>query len=387
MTRRAVVSIIITIAMCASLDASPTYSAPAELATAAAASGPAARLDPPARTFSFLATGDVLTESPVTLAASAAATGTGARYDFVPLFAPVAPIISSADIAICHMEMPIGLPGERDGVYGHSPFGGNLILAPYEIATSLSRVGFDRCSTASNHSNDVGVGGIESTLAALDAAGISHSGTARTPAEAAISVMTINGVKLAHLAYTRYSNTTVPSEPWQLNFAASPDQVAADVHAARAAGAEVVVVSLHLSKELLSEPTPEDRQFVTDLTAETHIDLIVEHGPHVMQPLERVNGTWVYWSVGNLISGMGTASRGKYVDPRTLDGVAAGARFTETSPGVFDVQPWPVLLCVDAFSRRVFAPLAPGVPQLSPLVQSEMDACARRSLAVLPSLH
>jgi poly-gamma-glutamate synthesis protein (capsule biosynthesis protein) len=172
-----------------------------------------------------------------------------------------------------------------------------------------------------------------------------------------------------------------------LNFAATPGQVVADVGAARAAGAEVVVVSLHLSKELLAEPTPEDRQFVTDLTALAHVDLVIEHGPHVMQPVERVNGTWVYWSVGNLISGMGTASRGKYADPRTLDGIAAGARFTEMSPGVFEVQPWPVLLCSDAFSRQVFAPLAPSGQQWSALVQSEMDACARRSLAVVPTLH
>ena len=386
MARRGVVGIVVTIGIIASFDAVPTYSAPADLTTAAAASNIALRLDPPPRTFSLLATGDVLTESPVTLAAAAVA-GPGVRYDFVPLLAPIAPIISSADIAICHMEMPIGLPGERDGVYGRSPFGGNLILAPYEIATSLARVGFDRCSTASNHSNDVGIGGIESTLAALDAAGISHSGTARTPAESAITVMTINGVRFAHLAYTRYSNTTIPADPWRLNFAASPEQVAADVRAARAAGADVVVVSLHLSKELLTEPTPEDRQFVTDLTAQAHVDLVVEHGPHVMQPLERVNGTWVYWSVGNLISGMGTASRGKYADPRTLDGIAAGARFTETSPGVFDVQPWPVLLCVDVFSRQVFAPLSPNGQQFPPIVQSEMDACARRSLAVVPSLH
>jgi poly-gamma-glutamate capsule biosynthesis protein CapA/YwtB (metallophosphatase superfamily) len=43
----------------------------------------------------------------------------------------------------------------------------------------------------------------------------------------------------------------------------------------------------------------------------THIDLLVEHGPHVIQPVEQVNGTWVYWSVGKLISGMGIPSTGK----------------------------------------------------------------------------
>ena len=146
---------------------------------------PAVRLTPPHRSFSLLATGDVLTESPVIVAASALAAGTGARYDFAPLFGPITAMISSADIAICHMEMPIGAPGAYPGVYGRSPYGGNLILAPYEIAAGLQRAGFDRCSTASNHSNDLGESGIDTTLAALDAVGITHAGTARSPTEAA----------------------------------------------------------------------------------------------------------------------------------------------------------------------------------------------------------
>jgi Bacterial capsule synthesis protein PGA_cap len=351
----------------------------------ASATQPAVRLTTPLRSFSLVATGDILTESLV-MSAAARAAGTGARYNFAPLFAPVAAMVSSADIAICHMEMPIGAPGDPPGVYGRSPFGGNLILAPYEIAEGLGRTGFDRCSTASNHSYDLAAPGIATTLSALDAAGMTHVGTARSPTEAATSIMTVSGVRLAHLAYTRYSNTVLPGEPWRVNFAASPAQVAADVNAARAAGAEVVVVSLHLSKELLSSPFPEDRQFVTNLTALAHIDLVVQHGPHVIQPVERVNGTWVYWSVGNFISGMGTASSGKYSDLRTLDGLAASARFTESASGEFTVETWPILLCNEPFTRTIYAPISLGQP-LSAIVRSGLDACIRRSAPVVPSLN
>ena len=351
------------------------------------ASSPATRVTPPARSFSLVATGDVLTESLVTSAAAAHVTGAGERFNFAPLFAPVAAMISSADLAICHMEMPIGAPGDRPGVYGRSLFGGNLILAPYEIADGLQRTGFDRCSTSSNHSNDLGEPGIATTLAALDASGITHSGTARSPAESTPTILTVNGVRVAHIAYTRYSNTVLPAAPWWVNFAASPAQVAADVSAVRAAGAEVVVVSLHLSKELQSIPDPVDRQFVTDLTALTHIDLIIEHGPHVIQPVEKVNGTWVYWSVGNFISGMGTASSGKYSDQRTLDGLAATARFTETSPGVFAVEPWPVLLCNEPFTRTLYAPVTALGGPLPAVVRSELEACLQRSIAVTDPLH
>jgi hypothetical protein len=108
----------------------------------------------------------------------------------------------------------------------------------------------------------------------------------------------------------------------------------------------------------------------------------------VIQPVEQVNGTWVYWSVGNFISGMGTVASGKYVDQHTLDGIAAGARFTETSPGVFSVEPWPVLLCVEPFTRRIYAPsTALGDQTLAQVVRTELEACVARSNAVVSGLH
>src|SRR4051812_7452617 len=35
----------------------------------------------------------------------------GADYDFGGVFAPVAPIIGAADLALCHLETPLGPPG------------------------------------------------------------------------------------------------------------------------------------------------------------------------------------------------------------------------------------------------------------------------------------
>ncbi|MEY2582837.1 MAG: hypothetical protein QOE09_2686 [Ilumatobacteraceae bacterium] len=382
------VSMLALLVVSVASAATPTAGAPISQVGVASGLAPAIRLTLPPRTFNLVATGDVLTESAVNAAAATYGASSGARYDFAPLLAPVIPIIASADIAICQMEIPIGLPGERAGIYGRSPFGGNTLLAPYEIASGLRRAGFDRCTTASNHSNDLGVEGIDKTLAALDANGISHVGTARQPTEAQTTLLTVNGVHLAHLSYTRYSNTQLPAEPWRVNFAATAAQVAADVSAARNAGAEVVVVSLHIFQELLPAPLPDDRRFVQDLTAQSHVDLVIEHGPHVVQPLEQVNGTWVYWSVGNLISGMGTPSRGVFADPRTLDELAASARFTETAPGVFSVEPWPVLLCNEPATRTLYAPITALADRTLPaVVQGELAGCLDRTRAVVAGLH
>ena len=344
------------------------------------------RVHPPARSLLIVGTGDVLTESAVLDAATTGRGGTD-RYDFTRLFAPIAPIIAGADLAICHMELPMGLPGERPGVYGRSQVGGNLLLAPYELAASIRAVGFDRCSTASNHSHDLGAPGIASTLAALDDAGLGHAGTARSNDEAVVRVFDVTGVAVAHLSYTTFANSPPLPEP-SMNFAGSVGEVVGQVRAARAAGAEIVVLSLHIAKEMLSVPMSYDRAFVEQLTAAADVDLVIEHGPHVIQPVEMVNGAVVYWSVGNLISGMGVPGTGKYEDQRTLDGLIAGVRFTETTPGRFEPEVWTTLICGERWGRTVWAPLgALAVPELPPELRQQLEACVARSVGVVPDIH
>ena len=99
-------------------------------------------------------------------------------YDFAPMFASVKPVVSAADLAICHMETPLG---PADGPFSGYP----SFSVPPQVATGLADLGYDSCSTASNHSLDQGEAGVARTLDALDAAGIRHAGTARSPAEAA----------------------------------------------------------------------------------------------------------------------------------------------------------------------------------------------------------
>ena len=269
----------------------------------ATVSQPAQRLATPPRSFSVVAVGDWLSEHRVNEAAAAWALP-GVRVDHRPLLAPIAPIIASADLAICHMETPITGPGAAYGFLGRGPYGSSLIGAPYELAGDLKRVGFDRCSTASNHSWDLGAPGVASTLAALDSAGISHTGTARSPAEATTSVFEVRGTTVAHVSFALNSNSGFPSEPWRLNRASSGADVIAAADDGRRLGADVVIVSLHVFVEMQSQPVSADRSLVEAGIAGSDVDLVVVHGPHTIQPLELVNGTPVFWSLGNFMSAM-----------------------------------------------------------------------------------
>ncbi len=146
---------------------------------------------------------------------------------------------------------------------------------------------------------------------------------------------------------------------------------------------------MHLRIELQRGPTDDDRAFVTAITSAVPVDVVVMHGPHVVQPVERVNGALVFWSVGNLISGMGTPGRaGRTTTRARADGLLAGVRVTETVPGHFATEPWPVAICVDPGSRTVHAGLVELADPATPAaLRPVLQACVDRTRQLVPDVH
>ncbi|MEE1564959.1 MAG: CapA family protein, partial [Acidimicrobiales bacterium] len=103
--------------------------------------------------------------------------GGSRSHDFRPLFADVAGRIAAADLAFCHLETP--LTDDLTALSGYPRFNG-----PAGLADDLVDVGYDACSTASNHALDKGWMGVLSTLAILEAAGIPQSGMAASESDA-----------------------------------------------------------------------------------------------------------------------------------------------------------------------------------------------------------
>ncbi|WP_432078879.1 CapA family protein [Streptomyces sp. YPW6] len=257
------------------------------------------------RPFTLLAAGDVLPHSSVIDRAAVDAGGAG--YDFAPMLAGVAPVVSGADLAFCHMET---VYGKKGGPYTGYP----SFKSPPEIATALRTTGFDSCSTASNHTLDDGAEGVRRTLDALDGAGIRHAGSARSAAEAARPTILPAGPgkgasKVAHLAYT-YGTNDIPlpaDRPWTVNIT-DEQKIIEEARAARRAGADVVVLSVHWGTEWQDEPDARQRELAERLTASTDrgrpdIDLVVGTHAHVPQAYEKVNGTWVVYGMGDQIAG------------------------------------------------------------------------------------
>ena len=128
---------------------------------------------PQLRTATMRFTGDTLAHRGVVAQAALYASDTDAEYNFAPMFDLVRPYLSSADLAICHLETPLSIDNQQ--LSGYPTFN-----VPRELADGLAAAGYDGCSTASNHSLDRRAAGVDSTLDVLDSAGLQHAGTARS---------------------------------------------------------------------------------------------------------------------------------------------------------------------------------------------------------------
>ncbi|MCX4525189.1 CapA family protein [Streptomyces sp. NBC_01551] len=256
---------------------------------------------PEGKPFTLVATGDII-PYPSIIERSAADAG-GKGHDFRKILAGVKPIVSAADVAICHHEIPYGEPG---GPYTGYP----TFKAPHELADALKDTGYESCSTASNHTLDAGYAGLARTLDHLDRVGIKHVGSARSAAEAkAPALVTAGGAKIAQLSYT-YGTNGIPlpqDKPWSVNLI-DQKRIIEDARAARAAGAQVVVLSVHWGTEWQTAPDQQQRELAQALTASKgadglpDIDLIIGTHNHVPQPYEKINGTWVVFGMGDQVA-------------------------------------------------------------------------------------
>ncbi|WP_086562559.1 CapA family protein [Streptomyces africanus] len=278
------------------------------------------------RGFTLVASGDVLPHSSIIDRARFDAGGTG--YDFRPMLAGIRSVVSGADVALCHMETVYGANGQYTGY--------PAFKSPPEVAPALAATGYDGCSTASNHTLDDGADGIGRTLDALDRAGVRHAGSARNEEEArTVTVLQAGPAKVAHLAYT-YDTNGIPlpdGRPWAVNLI-DEARILADARAAREAGADVVVVSLHWGTEWQDDPDERQLTLARSLTAarsggRPDIDLILGTHAHVPQAYEKVNGTWVIYGMGDQIAGEMTNHQGAK-DPRGNQSTLG--RFTFTPP-------------------------------------------------------
>lgn len=281
------------------------------------------------RTVTINVSGDLLWHN--TLWASAkldASQGAEEGMDFGPQLASLQPFVEDADLAICHSEVPFAPKG---GPYQGYP----MFAAPPMIASTLKTLGWDLCTTASNHTMDQGWDGLVRTVDDYEAAGIQVAGSYRTEEEASKPVIhtTETGVKIGIVSQT-YGLNGIPKakgKDWSVDIV-DADKAIADAKAAKEAGADIVAVHVHAGTEYQHNPDAQQREFAEAVTASPYVDFVFGQHAHVVQPIDKVNDKWVLYGSGNLIAQSGPSK------PWTYDGYMATITLSEQPDGAFSAK-------------------------------------------------
>lgn len=254
----------------------------------------------------FAAVGDVISHGDVLRSAEAAdvlgVDGKSVNHEgFSALLEEVSADLAGHDLAFANLETPIAPDSGARSV----PF---MFNAPPALVEALQATGFNLLSFANNHVYDQRRAGLDESLRRLDATGVTYAGAGRSCAEARrAKLVERKGIRVAFLATSRLYNQRLnrkPDEPCAAEF--DEPAVLAEVAAARKAGADWVVLSIHWGAEYHTAPAPSDVELAHRLL-EGGVDVILGHHPHVLQPVEIYRAAdgrlgLIAYSLGNFLS-------------------------------------------------------------------------------------
>jgi poly-gamma-glutamate capsule biosynthesis protein CapA/YwtB (metallophosphatase superfamily) len=207
--------------------------------------------------------------------------------------APFAAIIAAADYRIANLECPVAASGQA-----HASKIATFRAAPATLGVVKGR--FDAVSLANNHSGDYGHAAFEETMQHLEQAGISFFGGGRNLAAAHRPLwIERKGVKIAVLGYNEFKPRAFEAgADWPGIAWSEDDRVIADIRAAKAAGADLVIPFMHWGWEKEMQPTERQKSFARKMIDEGAA-LVVGSHPHVTQGAEIYKGKPIVYSLGN----------------------------------------------------------------------------------------
>lgn len=254
------------------------------------------------------AVGDNLMHDSLNEAADAAAgvIGDGA-YNYAPMYEAVRDFIGGHDINFIDQETILG--GDDLGISGYPEFN-----TPECVAEQLAGLGWNLVTCATNHALDMGFEGVANNCEVwARQRGVTMAGT-YSSAEDRAKVRTFEkgDITFSFLAYTDViNNTELPIKPEYAIAVADQSRMVGDIEAAKKVS-DVVIVAMSWGDEDSSEVSASQRE-LAQLLADEGVDLVLGFGPHVIQPVEWVEGldargtptghkTLVVFSLGNFIS-------------------------------------------------------------------------------------
>jgi poly-gamma-glutamate synthesis protein (capsule biosynthesis protein) len=210
-------------------------------------------------------------------------------------FAAVAPLLKSADIAVCNLECVAARHGTQ-------------VLKPYTFKAPpacipVLKQHFGAVCVANNHSGDYGPDGLLEELALLEKASLPYFGGGRDRKESHRPlILERNGRRIALLGYNGISPRSFEAADHRAGTAwLIPAEAIADIKAARTINqADLVIPMLHWGDEL--EPSPDESQkALARSLIDAGADAVIGGHPHLSQTVDIYKGRPIIYSLGNFV--------------------------------------------------------------------------------------
>ena len=231
-------------------------------------------------------------------------------YDFKPMITMIKDKVKGYDLAYYNQETILG--GSEIGLSDYPTFN-----SPYEAGDAMLDAGFNIVSLATNHTIDRGEKAVLNsceyweTKSDVLTAGSYCSEEDRNE----IKIMEKNNITYTMLNYTYGTNgIAIPNgkdylvNVWPMDYNADygvgyeafKETVREDIERVRDK-VDVLIVAMHWGVEYTHTPTKYQKD-AAEFLASLGVDIVIGTHPHVVQPVEWIDDTIVFYSLGNFIS-------------------------------------------------------------------------------------
>ena len=191
-------------------------------------------------------------------------------------FQNCAEMFKNDDLTLINLENPVTtVTGHKDNQYIFRMDPDNLEM--------LTLAGIEAVNIANNHTMDFWENGLQETRDYLDSYGIlwsdSHYGALYT---------TENGIVIGMVGLDNDTNAS---------------DVSGIIRDLRDEGAAIVIASCHFGAEGVYEPTDRQRRIAHALIDDYGVDIVVGTHPHRLQPIEKYNDHYIFYSLSNFCFG------------------------------------------------------------------------------------
>ena len=231
-------------------------------------------------------------------------------YDFKPMITMIKDKVKGYDLAYYNQETILG--GSELGLSDYPTFN-----SPYEAGDAMLDAGFNMVSLATNHTIDRGEKAVLNSCEYWNSkTDVLTAGSYCSEEERnEVKVMEKNNITYTMLNYTYGTNgIAIPKgkdylvNVWPMDYNADygvgyeafKETVREDVERVRDK-VDVLIVAMHWGVEYTHTPTKYQKD-AAEFLASLGVDIVIGTHPHVVQPVEWVDDTIVFYSLGNFIS-------------------------------------------------------------------------------------